>query len=35
MIDADNFESGWPRSEGAWQDMRLSDMVRIIKISHI
>ena len=31
----DNFESGWPRSEGAWRAKRLSDKVNMAKISLI
>ena len=31
----DNFESGWPRSEGAWRAKRLSDKAKIAKISRI
>ena len=31
----DNFESGWLRSVGAWRAKRLSDKVKMAKISHI
>ena len=30
-----NFETGWPWSEGAWRATRLSDKVKMAKISRI